>query len=117
MKGCGWMTDHLTAHTIIIPMSKKIIKLTRERERFRQTDRERERHTHKQRNMGLAPKIDTLYCVILSNKRSLAFHILLLLLLFRTLSVILDSDVCLYINTLSLVFIYRFVSFRVVRKR
>ena len=43
MKGCGWMTYHLTVHTIIIPMSKKTIKLTRERERFRQTDRDRER--------------------------------------------------------------------------
>ena len=23
MKGCGWMTYHLTVHTIIIPMSKE----------------------------------------------------------------------------------------------
>ena len=28
MKGCGWMTYHLTVHTIIVPMSKKINKLT-----------------------------------------------------------------------------------------
>ena len=28
MKGCGWMTYHLTVHTIIIPMSKKSTKLT-----------------------------------------------------------------------------------------
>ena len=28
MKGCRWMTYHLTVHTIIIPMSKKTIKLT-----------------------------------------------------------------------------------------
>ena len=28
MKGCGWMTYHLAVHTIIIPMSKKTIKLT-----------------------------------------------------------------------------------------
>ena len=28
MKGCGWMTYHLTVHTIIIPMSKKTNKLT-----------------------------------------------------------------------------------------
>ena len=27
MKGCRWMTYHLTVHTIIIPMSKKTIKL------------------------------------------------------------------------------------------
>ena len=28
MKGCRCMTFHLTVHTIIIPMSKKTIKLT-----------------------------------------------------------------------------------------
>ena len=28
MKGCGWMTCHLTVHTVSIPMSKKTIKLT-----------------------------------------------------------------------------------------
>ena len=28
MKGCRWMTYHLTVHTINIPMGKKIIKLT-----------------------------------------------------------------------------------------
>ena len=28
MKGCGWMTYHLTVHTIIVPMSKKTNKLT-----------------------------------------------------------------------------------------
>ena len=28
MKGCGWMTCHLTVHTIIVPMSKKTNKLT-----------------------------------------------------------------------------------------
>ncbi len=28
MKGCRWMTYHLTVHTIIIPMNKKTIKLT-----------------------------------------------------------------------------------------
>ena len=28
MKGCGWMTYHLTVHTIIIPMSNKTNKLT-----------------------------------------------------------------------------------------
>ena len=28
MKGCRWMTYHLTVHTIITPMSKKTIKLT-----------------------------------------------------------------------------------------
>ena len=28
MKGCRWMTYHLTVHSIIIPMSKKINKLT-----------------------------------------------------------------------------------------
>ena len=27
MKGCRWMTYHLTVHTIIMPMSKKINKL------------------------------------------------------------------------------------------
>ena len=27
-KGCRWMTCHLTVHSIIIPMSKKINKLT-----------------------------------------------------------------------------------------
>ena len=28
MKACGWMTYRLTVHTIMIPMSKKTIKLT-----------------------------------------------------------------------------------------
>ena len=28
LKGCRWMTYHLTIHTIIIPMSKKTNKLT-----------------------------------------------------------------------------------------
>ena len=28
MKGCEWMTYHLRVHTIIVPMSKKTIKLT-----------------------------------------------------------------------------------------
>ena len=28
MKGCGWMTYHLTVPTIIMPMSKKTKKLT-----------------------------------------------------------------------------------------
>ena len=28
MKGCGWLTYHLTVHTIIVPMSKKTNKLT-----------------------------------------------------------------------------------------
>ena len=28
MKGCGWMTYHLTVHTIIVPMSNKTNKLT-----------------------------------------------------------------------------------------
>ena len=28
MKGCRWVTYHLTVHTIIIPMSKKTNKLT-----------------------------------------------------------------------------------------
>ena len=28
VKGCGWMTYHLTVHTIIVPMSKKTNKLT-----------------------------------------------------------------------------------------
>ena len=23
MKGCGWMTYHLTVHTVIVPLSKK----------------------------------------------------------------------------------------------
>ena len=27
MKGCGWMTYHLTVHTIIVPMSKKTNRL------------------------------------------------------------------------------------------
>ena len=27
MKGCRWMTYHLTVHTITIPISKKTIKL------------------------------------------------------------------------------------------
>ena len=40
MKGCRWMTYHLTVHTIIVPMSKKPNKLTtmyltRKRERER----------------------------------------------------------------------------------
>ena len=37
VKGHGWLTYHLTVHTLIIPMSKKTIKLmtTRERERER----------------------------------------------------------------------------------
>ena len=33
MKGCGWMTYHLTAHTIIIPMSKKTYIFLHERDR------------------------------------------------------------------------------------
>ena len=28
MKGCRWMTYHLTVHIIIMPMSKKINNLT-----------------------------------------------------------------------------------------
>ena len=28
MKGCGWMSYHLTVRTIIVPMSKKTSKLT-----------------------------------------------------------------------------------------
>ena len=45
MKGCAWMTYHLTVHTIIVPMSKKANKLTTMylRETDRQTDRDRER--------------------------------------------------------------------------
>ena len=57
VKGHGWLTYHLTVHTLIIPMSKKTIKLmtTREREREktiyfhrplapgREKERERER--------------------------------------------------------------------------
>ena len=39
MKGCGWMTYHLTVHTRIVPMSKKTNKLTT-RETDRQTDRQ-----------------------------------------------------------------------------
>ena len=27
MKGCGWMTYHLTVHTIVVPMGKKTNKL------------------------------------------------------------------------------------------
>ena len=42
MKGCRWMTYHLTVHTIIVPMSKKTNKLTtmyltRKRERERES--------------------------------------------------------------------------------
>ena len=42
MKGCRWMTYHLTVHTIIMPM--------RERDRERQTDRDRERQRRRQRD-------------------------------------------------------------------
>ena len=28
MKGCGWMTYHLTVDTIMVPMNKKTNKLT-----------------------------------------------------------------------------------------
>ena len=51
MKGCGWMTYHLTVHTIIMPTSRKTNKLTsmcltrshREKETDRQTDKDRDR--------------------------------------------------------------------------
>ena len=68
MKGCRWMTYHLTVHTVIIPMSMKTNNLTtmyltryyitmqwqRERQTDRQTDRgtetEKERETERDRD-------------------------------------------------------------------
>ena len=62
MKGCRWMTYHLTVHTVIMPMYKKTnereTETDRDRhrqadrqtetERGRQTDRQADRHTYRE---------------------------------------------------------------------
>ena len=47
-KGCGWMTYHLTVHTIIMPMCKKTYIFLHKRERETETDRHRQTETDRQ---------------------------------------------------------------------
>ena len=50
MKGCRWMTYHLTVHIVIMPMYKKTNETDRQTDRQRQieTDTDRERQADRQ---------------------------------------------------------------------